>query len=393
LPPRARDACGNAGNGAGEGGVRQIDRYLGRSLLGGAALALLALAAVDAMISLVDEVKDVDDDYTLADAALYTLLMLVAGVYELLPVAVLIGAVISLGNLAAQSELVAFRALHYSRARITASVLMTGALLMLFTFALGETVVPAAVGKAHQIKHSRQASPSALDGVGESVEQGGAQRAAQRAAGRWLRDGRHFIHIGGVAADGRHAEVRVYELNDEHHLARIIEAGRARATADEWVLADVTLSELRGGEVSITRRERLHLPRAAPGGAGERDVSELNPAAMNVFQLFDYVEFLRASKLSGARAELALWTRFSAALSIIVMLLLAMPWIFFSARSAGSGKRLFFAILISLAYMIGSRVIGDAAVVWQMPPVVGAFLPVALFAAAGAVLLKRLQAG
>jgi len=373
--------------------VRQIDRYLGRSLLGGAALALLALAAVDAMISLVDEVKDVDDDYTLADAALYTLLMLVAGVYELLPVAVLIGAVISLGNLAAQSELVAFRALHYSRARITASVLMTGALLMLFTFALGETVVPAAVGKAHQIKHSRQASPSALDGVGESVEQGGAQRAAQRAAGRWLRDGRHFIHIGGVAADGRHAEVRVYELNDEHHLARIIEAGRARATADEWVLADVTLSELRGGEVSITRRERLHLPRAAPGGAGERDVSELNPAAMNVFQLFDYVEFLRASKLSGARAELALWTRFSAALSIIVMLLLAMPWIFFSARSAGSGKRLFFAILISLAYMIGSRVIGDAAVVWQMPPVVGAFLPVALFAAAGAVLLKRLQAG
>ena len=392
--------------------MRQIDRYLGRSLLGGAALALLALAAVDAMISLVDEVKDVDDDYTLADAAFYTLLMLVAGVYELLPVAVLIGAVISLGNLAAQSELVAFRALHYSRARITASVLMTGALLMLFTFALGETVVPAAVGKAHQIKHSRQASPSALDGVGESVEQGGAQRAAQsvkagveqsikesvgqsaeqRAAGRWLRDGRHFIHIGGVAADGRHAEVRVYELNDEHHLARIIEAGRARATADEWVLADVTLSELRGGEVSITRRERLHLPRAAPGGAGERDVSELNPAAMNVFQLFDYVEFLRASKLSGARAELALWTRFSAALSIIVMLLLAMPWIFFSARSAGSGKRLFFAILISLAYMIGSRVIGDAAVVWQMPPVVGAFLPVALFAAAGAVLLKRLQA-
>ncbi|MDD9886011.1 MAG: LptF/LptG family permease, partial [Gammaproteobacteria bacterium] len=219
------------------------------------------------------------------------------------------------------------------------------------------------------------------------------QRAEQRAAGRWLRDGRHFIHIGGVAADGWHAEVRVYELNDEHHLARIIEAGRARATADEWVLADVTLSELRGGEVSITRRERLHLPRAAPGGAGERDVSELNPAAMNVFQLFDYVEFLRASKLSGARAELALWTRFSAALSIIVMLLLAMPWIFFSARSAGSGKRLFFAILISLAYMIGSRVIGDAAVVWQMPPVVGAFLPVALFAAAGAVLLKRLQAG
>lgn len=360
--------------------MRQIDRYLGRSLLGGAALALLALSAVDAMISLVDEVKDVDDDYTLADAMLYTVLMLVAGVYELLPVAVLVGAVISLGNLAAQSELVALRALHYSRARITASVLMTGALLMLFTFVMGETAVPAAVGKAHQIKHARQASQSA------------PESAAESAGGRWLRDGRHFIHIGAAAADGWHDEVSVYELNDEHHLARMIEAGRAQATADEWVLADVTLSELRGDEVSITRRERLHLPRAAPGGAGERDVSALNPAAMNVFQLFDYVEFLRASKLSGARAELALWTRFSAALSIIVMLLLAMPWIFFSARSAGSGRRLFFAILISLAYMIGSRVIGDAAVVWQMPPVVGAFLPVALFAAAGAVLLKRLQA-
>lgn len=388
--------------------MRQIDRYLGRSLLGGAALALLALSAVDAMISLVDEVKDVDDDYTLADAALYTVLMLVAGVYELLPVAVLVGAVISLGNLAAQSELVAFRALHYSRARITASVLMTGALLMLFTFVMGETAVPAAVGKAHQIKHGPQAPQSALESaersterragesagenVGGSAGENAGDSAEENAGGRWLRDGRHFIYIGGAAADGWHSEVSVYELNDEHHLARMMEAGRAQATADEWVLADVTLSELRGDEVSISRQERLRLPRAAPGGAGEGDVSELNPAAMNVFQLFDYVEFLRASKLSGARAELALWTRFSAALSIIVMLLLAMPWIFFSARSAGSGRRLFFAILISLAYMIGSRVIGDAAVVWEMPPVVGAFLPVALFAAAGAVLLRRLQA-
>lgn len=322
---------------------------------------------------------------------------------------------------------------------------MTGALLMVFTFVMGETAVPAAVGKAHQIKHGQQTSQSALESAaksaGESAEKGAdgsagesikgsvegsaeeradgsagdsikgsagesagkkakgsveesAERhAKENAGGRWLRDGRHFIYIGAAAADGWHDEVSVYELNDEHHLARIIEAGRAQATADAWVLADVTLSELRGDEVSITRRERLHLPRAAPGGAGEGDVSELNPAAMNVFQLFDYVEFLRASKLSGARAELALWTRFSAALSIIVMLLLAMPWIFFSARSTGSGRRLFFAILISLAYMIGSRVIGDAAVVWQMPPVVGAFLPVALFAAAGAVLLKRLQTG
>ncbi len=365
--------------------MRQIDRYLGRSLLGGAALALLALAAVDAMISLVDEVKDVDDDYTLADAALYTVLMLVAGVYELLPVAVLVGAVISLGNLAAQSELVAFRALHYSRARITASVLMSGALLMVFAFVLGETAVPAAVEKAQQIKHAQQEPQAAPQSAAESAD--------ENTGGRWLRDGRHFIHIGGAAGGGWHSEVSVYELNDEHHLARIIEAARAQAAADEWVLADVTLSELRGGEVSITRRESLRLPRAAPGAAGERDVSDLNPAAMNVFQLFDYVEFLRASKLSGARAELALWTRFSAALSIVVMLLLAMPWIFFSARSTGSGRRLFFAILISLAYMIGSRVIGDAAVVWQIPPVVGAFLPVALFAAAGAVLLRKLQTG
>ncbi len=355
--------------------MRQMDRYLGRSLLTGAALALLALAAMDGMISLVDEIKDVDDGYTLLDAICYTGLMMVAGVYELLPVAVLIGAVISLGNLAAQSELVAFRAIRYSRARITASVLITGTFLMLFTFLLGETAVPAAVGKAYEIKH----------------EQEPQQRSFETAGGRWLRDGRNFIHIGKAVSDDLYDEVRVYQLNEEHHLARIVEARRAQATPEEWVLSDVRLSELSGEEVSIVRRDGLRLPRAAPRGIEKRAVSEWNPAEMNIVQLIDYVEFLRNSRLSGARAELALWTRFSAALSILVMLLLAMPWIFFSTRSTGSGKRLFFAIMIGLSYMIGSRIIGDAAVVYQIPPAIGAFLPVVLFAAAGAFALKRLQ--
>ena len=354
--------------------MKRIDLYLGRALLTGAALALLALVAIDGVIELVDEVADVDDDYTVGDALRHTGLMLVASIYELLPVAVLIGGVVSLGNLAAQSELVAFRALRYSRARITASVLMTGAVLMVATFALGETAVPYAVAKAHAIKAGSEAGRDAA------------------AAGRWLRDGAYFLYMEEALGDDSFAGVTMYQLNDDYHLARVIEARRADARGREWRLADATVGELRAGRIEIERHERLVLARAMPEIPGGVDAAARNRAdlsRMNVLQLMDYIEFLRASDLPSASQELALWTRFSAALATLVMLLLAVPWLFFSTRGVAAGKRLFFAIVVGLSYMIGSRIIGDAAIVYHVPPVSGAFLPIVVFAAVGVWWIRR----
>ena len=357
--------------------MKRIDLYLGRALASGAALALLALVAIDGVIELVDEVADVDDDYTLGDALHHTGLMLIASIYELLPVAVLIGGVVSLGNLAAQSELVAFRTLRYSRARITASVLMTGSVLMAVTFALGETAVPAAVAKAHAVKEGRGSGPG---------------EAAPGSAGRWLRDGAYFLYMEEALGDDSFGGVTMYQLNDEYHLARVIEARRADARGREWRLADATVSELRDGRIEIERHERLVLARAMPeipGGVGAAGARRSDLSRMNILQLMDYIEFLRASDLPSAPQELALWTRFSAALATLVMLLLAVPWLFFSTRGVAAGKRLFFAIVVGLSYMIGSRIIGDAAIVYRVPPVLGAFLPIIVFAAAGTWWIRR----
>lgn len=354
--------------------MKRIDLYLGRALMTGAALALLALVAIDAVIELVDEVADVDDDYSVSDALHHTGLMIVASIYELLPVAVLIGGVVSLGNLAAQSELVAFRALRYSRARITASVLLSGAALMAATFVLGETAVPYAVAKAHAVKDAR------------------APQAGAAAAGRWLRDGDYFLYMEEALGDDSFAGVTMYQLDDDYHLARVIEARRADARGREWRLADVTLSELRAGRLDIERHDNLVLARAMPdipGGVGAPAQNRADLARMNVLQLMDYIEFLRASDLPSASQELALWTRFSAALATLVMLLLAVPWLFFSTRDVAAGKRLFFAIVVGLSYMIGSRIIGDAAIVYRIPPASGAFLPIIVFAAVGLWWIRR----
>ena len=354
-----------------------MDFYLGRVLIIGAALALLALVAIDGVIKLVDEVADVGHDYAVGDALSHTALMLVSSIYELLPVAVLIGGVVGLGNLAAQSELVAFRTLRYSRTRITASVLMAGAVLMAATFTLGETAVPFAVGKAHAIKEAR--------GQGEVV--GG---------GRWLREGAYFIHMGETLGDDAFGDVAIYQLDDEHHLVRIIEARRAAVHGREWRLTDTTVSELRtvgrDGHIALERHDRFALPRAVaetPGHVGAAAARRTDLSQMNVLQLMDHIEFLRASRLPSAAQELALWGRFSAALATLVMLLLAMPWLFFSTRSVGAGKRLFFAIIVGLSYMIGSRIIGDAAIIYRVPPILGAFLPILLFAGVGIWWIRR----
>ena len=357
--------------------VRIIDFYLARHLTTGIAVALLALIAIDGVIDFLDEIDKVDADYPLGTMLFYSLLEIAVSAYELLTIAVLLGCLIGLGGLAVNFEFLALRACGYTRMRIAYSILTVGFLLMIGAFIYGESVVPKAQYQQYRIKHC--------------CEQQFHFFTADN--GYWAREGDYFINFKALLNDSEYLEVAVFELDRNYRLLRHIKAKRARVASDEKILA------LQNAEVLIFGQENRMRKQVVEQFQVPFSISELSRTMpeslrqehMNSYQLYSYIKFLKHNELNADIYELALWERFSTVLSILVVILLALPWIFGSVQSAETGKRFFVAVLLGLSYIIVSRIFGNLAIGYHLPAWLGTFSPIILFSLPGFYLLKAIR--
>ena len=346
-----------------------IDRYLGGQLFTGTVLALAALLSLLTLVDFMDEAGDVDEVYTFAHVAHYIWLTTAGRIYELLPVAVLIGGLLNLGNLAAQSELVAMRVAGYSRKRIIFSVLGAGCVFTVLIVLIGETLAP----------------------MGESVAAGlrggdGSSGVFQETGvGVWAREGERFIHARETGGEGSYFGVSLYEFGDGHRLRRVIESTVMEVEAERLVLRDAHEVRIDESRLTMTRLPRVVIERVE--GAGSDGFGSVSPAGLDTPALARHVGFLKRSGLRHDFHEYALWMRVSQPLSALVMLLLALPFVFAPAPGS-AGQRLFHGILVGLAYMLLSKIFGNAAIVLELSPALGALAVPALGTAVGAYRLS-----
>jgi lipopolysaccharide export system permease protein len=123
--------------------VNTIDRYLYRTVMLYTAMVMAVLLTLGGLFLFISQQSDIGTgEYGTGDAFLFTLLNLPEQVFELLPIAALIGALMGLGQLAAGSELVVTRASGVSVWRIAWPVGIAGLTLALIMFAVGEYVAP-----------------------------------------------------------------------------------------------------------------------------------------------------------------------------------------------------------------------------------------------------------
>ena len=88
-----------------------LDRYLIRAVLGGVLVVMAVLLTLGALFLFANQQDDIGiGSFTALDAFGFVLLNVPQQVYELMPIAVLIGSLLGLGALARGSELTVMRA-------------------------------------------------------------------------------------------------------------------------------------------------------------------------------------------------------------------------------------------------------------------------------------------
>lgn len=352
-----------------------LDRYIARSVIGGCLLASFVMLSIFAFVDFVTQLQDVGKgDYGVFQAVIYILLGMPLRLYELSPSILLLGGILSLGAMAANSELIVMRASGVTVTRITRSVLQTGFIIAVIVAVLGEYIVPVA---------TRMAKNYRAEAMEEKLILGGANDI-------WARDGSRYVNVKQVLPEKQLRQIRVYEFDEDNHLSSIIYAGSAHHKDDEWHLKDIKRSDISDTEVKVTLEDQLTLKRLIL--LELFSVLELESKDMSARELMAYSQYLQDNNLDGDKYLLEFWIKIFTPLTCMAMLLIAMPLVFATTpRSGGVGQRIMLAILIGVVYFVINRSINHLGLVLNVAPVLSASFPLLLVMAVSLYFMRRIR--
>ena len=115
----------------------------------------------------------------------------------------------------------------------------------------------------------------------------------------------------------------------------------------------------------------------------------VKPAALSIRALVEYVNYRNNNSLDPSRYELALWRKVLQPLSVGVMLLMALSFVFGPLRSVTMGARVILGVLTGFGFFVSNEIFGAFSLVFHLPPFLGAALPSFVFLVFSMFLLQR----
>ncbi|MFS8930098.1 LPS export ABC transporter permease LptG [Cupriavidus taiwanensis] len=378
--------------------LRVYERYFGRLVYGVFAFILFAVLSLFVFFDMLNELENVNAQYTSLVALFHVLLQAPTRVYEVLPIAVLISAIYVFSQLASQSEYTIFRVAGLNTRQALFSLFKLAVPLALVTFLFGEFIGPRAEQYAQKVK---------LEAIGATVSSGFR-------SGVWVKDRdkdaagegeiTRFVNVAGLRPDQTITGITMYEFDPQYRLRviRVAQEGRYQG-GQSWELQNV--SETRFVELAPQAQGAQPAP-AAPG-APARDAlapdfraeqvkfprvamhSELTPQILSVLlvtpermstlDLFRYIRHLRDNKQDTQRYEIAFWKKVIYPLTLFVMVALALPFAYLHARAGAVGVKVFGGIMLGLSFHLSNTLFSHVGLLHTWPPIISALVPGTLY--------------
>jgi len=356
----------------------KLDHHIRNTVL----LSMLAvtglLVSMELVLSLADALADTDENYSSLNAFSFVLLSIPTSVYELLPFMALGGALIGLGTLASNNELVVIQAAGVSIWRIVWAVLKPTLLVMLLSLLLGEYVAP----PLEQLAQSNKAIAFSGDGTI------GSER------GTWQKLGNEFVHINAIAPGGRLLYgVSRYRIGEDRSIVAASFAESAnyieRDEGSFWRLINVQESLL--GSDSVSTREYLQVDWQVDLSPELLSVLLVEPDRQSITGLWRFARYFESEGLDSATYFLAFWKKLLQPLATLALVVLAISFVFGPLREATMGFRVFCAMGIGLLFTILQRMLEPASMLYGFSPLLAVCAPIFLCGALGVFFMQRVR--
>jgi lipopolysaccharide export system permease protein len=317
-----------------------VNRYIQRNIFLGTIAALLLLVSLALFFTFVRELDDLGEGgYGISQVLKYLALVVPAKIVEFMPLAILLGSMLSLGALANNSELIAMQASGVTLWRMLGAVLQAALVAAVISFLLADWVVPDSEANARKVRNIKSQQASALD----------------TREGLWIKDEAKVVHIRELLPNGYARDIEIYQFDKQGALLALVRAARAQPLGGGWELYDVSRTLMHDGQASSQQLERLEYP----GNLSHRllQVLLVEPRQMSSFDLFAYLQFLDENRLDASVERLIFWKKIFSPLTVVIMCLLSFPFVMGSQRHSNAGQRLLIGILLGLSFFVVDQVL------------------------------------
>jgi lipopolysaccharide export system permease protein len=359
--------------------MKIVSRYLLREW---AKILILVVVVFVLVFFVVDFLERIDNfmeaGVPLSRVGLFFLMFLPSVIFHLAPVAILVATLITLGLMARNSEIVAFKAGGVSLMRLSAPILVAALSVSVLMFIISETVIPFTSARVN------------------SIWEGEVEK--QRKESNLIRKNVWFKNSGGVYNfriydEGKHSieGVSVFLFDDKFRLQTRIEATRAwRLGEENWMLYDgIEKTYGDGTEIKVRRftREKKSLPDLPERFAQVNRSSE----EMSAAELTEWINQMENEGYDPLRYVVDLKLKYSFPFICVIMAIIGLPIAFWKEKGGGIALGIGVGIGLSFVYLVFlglSRSLGYSG---ALPPIMAAWLPNVLFTVLGVYLFTYVR--
>lgn len=361
-------------------GVRILSRYISREFLKLLLLWIGSFFLIFFVVELVERINKIivykAPLYLILEYFLYTIPSFLS---QTLPFATLLAAMITLGVLARNNEIVAMKAHGVSTYRIIVPLLILATSVTAFLLLCNETIVPYSARKASyvwtvKIKQEEERAFFKLNKI-------------------WYRGEDIIYNIRLLEPKKDVLEgITIYHFDEAFNLRQRTDARKAQWNGGGWTFYDVAIRDfLPGGEVATEIYDEKDMSLHEKPEDFKQGMK--NPAEMTYRELKAYVEELRSEGYDPTRYVVDLHHKVSFPFLTLIMVLMGSPLALAASQGRGGGiaQGVGLSIVIGFVYWVAFAVSVAMGHSGTLPPFIAAWAPNIFFGLMGGFILESIH--
>ena len=334
-------------------------------------VVMLAVMGIFFLVLLIGELANIGhDNYSVMNALLYCMMLLPSQLYSLLPMLGFLAAILGLGRLSSQNELVAVRAAGFSNWQIMKTVIFAAFVLMIIITWFGETYAFGWAQKAQSMKMIALNQTQSTD----------------KKSHVWLKGDHQLIFIDSIDNPQKTTGVTVFNFDQREVLTHVITAKEMIRQNNQWMIP--IADQMNIGSKNVTRNLLKEVPLSVDFKPSFVQNEHEDPARSSALELWQMTYYRLQHHLASDQMSFAFWLRLFQPINTVIMIWLGIPFVFGSLRHSTMGFRLLVGIVVGFAFYILNQVIGPLCLLYQWPAFLAAVIPSLLLIGLGIILLK-----
>ncbi len=342
-----------------------LNRYIIKSISMGLILSVSMFLTLTILLDFIKQVNWIGTgDFTVGSAVFYIILTIPSLIFDYFPVSGVVGLMLGLGALAANSELVVIQSYGISRLKLAGIVVLTFIVWLVPLMLVGEYVVPPAKLMAESYRSTKISNDVGL-GLNSGV---------------WLRDGNIVFNATpiGNSYDIKNDNIEmnnvtVYELDDKLQVVKVSKAQKAQHKNGNWELSGLEVTDFTEFGVKTQIIDKQVWPsRIKPEILS---ITHSRPKYLSIRDILKYKKFKNNNEHVPAKYDIALWSKISFPLLVLAIALSGLPFVFGLLRSGGFGQRLLIGIMLGVILYLMNRMFLNVGEVFHIHPLIVSVLP------------------